>query len=103
MNVAQNITTFDRRQDKRKGYARYIFFATGRGFFQGELRDYSRHGLFIKSSVRLAVGEIITVALPYAKNTNEKRKGAIVWRNKEGFGVELFRNPKHRKTRKDLL
>ena len=103
MNAAQTIKNIDRRQFERHGYVRYVFFATANQFFQGEVRDYSRHGLFIQSSARVSVGDIITVALPYAGKKNEKRKGEIVWRNKKGFGVELFRNPVQRMTRKDFL
>jgi hypothetical protein len=40
----------------------------------------------------LPVGEIITVADPNPASENEKRKGQILWRNKEGFGVELYRS-----------
>ena len=93
----------DRRQNERIAYNRYVFFATRKQFFQGELRDFSQHGLFIKSTARLTVGDIITVALPYSNNRNEKRKGQIVWRNKVGFGVELYRDPRQRVMRKDLL
>ena len=103
MNAAPAVKNMDRRQFERHIYVRYVFFATAKQFFQGEVRDFSRHGLFIQSSARVSVGDIITVALPYAGNKNEKRKGEIVWRNKNGFGVELFRNPAQRMTRKDFL
>ena len=103
MHVAKNISQMDRRQSERYTFVRYVFFATSKQFFQGELKDFSRHGLFIQSSARLTVGDIITVALPYSKYKNEKRKGEIVWKNKKGFGVELFRDPKERIMRKDLL
>jgi hypothetical protein len=103
MHAAQTTTSTDRRQNERNAYVRYVFFATNKGFHQGELRDYSRHGLYIKSKARVAVGNVITVALPFANNKNEKRKGEIVWRSKEGFGVELFRDPARRVTREDLL
>ena len=103
MIVAKTATNADRRQSERYKFVRYVFFATNKQFFQGELRDFSRHGLYIQSTARLAVGEIITVALPYSKYKNEKRKGEIVWKNKKGFGVELFRDPKKRIWREDLL
>jgi hypothetical protein len=51
----------------------------------------------------LPVGEIITVALPYSETEKEKHKGTVVWRNVEGFGVELFRDPVKRMSRKDFL
>ena len=103
MHAAQNNTNIDRRQNERHAYVRYVFFATPKQFYQGELRDFSQHGIYIKSAARLAVGDIITVALPYSNNEKEKRKGEIVWKNKDGFGVELFRDPKSRIMRKDLL
>ncbi len=103
MHAAKTISDIDRRQNERHAYVRYVFFATPKQFFQGELRDFSKHGLYIKSNARLAVGDIITVALPFSKNGNEKRKGEIVWKNKVGFGVELFRDPKSRIMRIDLL
>ena len=103
MHAARTITNIDRRQNERYAYVRYVFFSSPKQFYQGELRDFSQHGLFIKSPARLAVGDIITVALPYSNNENEKRKGEIVWKNKDGFGVELFRDPKSRIMRKDLL
>ena len=103
MHAAKNISQMDRRQSERFTFVRYVFFATNKQFFQGELKDFSRHGLFIRSSAKLTVGDIITVALPYSKYKNEKRKGEIVWKNKKGFGVELFRNPNERIMRKDLF
>ena len=100
---ANTASDIDRRQNERYAYVRYVFFATRKQFFQGELRDFSQHGLFIKSTARLTVGDIITVALPYSNNRNEKHRGEIVWRNKDGFGVELYRAPRQRIMRKDLL
>ena len=38
------------------------------------------------------MGEMLTVALPYLDDNAEKRTGQIMWRCKEGFGVELFRD-----------
>ena len=59
MLATNTITDIDRRRNNRYAYARYVFFATSKQFFQGELKDYSQHGLFIKSAARLAVGDII--------------------------------------------
>ena len=54
----------DKRIDSRITYLGPIFFTTKSGFFEGELTNYNRHGLFIKTQEGLTVGEIITVALP---------------------------------------
>ncbi|MGA9237038.1 MAG: PilZ domain-containing protein [Desulfobacterales bacterium] len=103
MTVINAAALFEKRRNRRIPYSRYVFFATRRQFFEGELKDYSKHGLFIKTAVLLPVGEIITVALPYSETEKEKHKGTVVWRNVEGFGVELFRDPEKRLLRKDFL
>ena len=103
MTVINAAALFEKRRNRRIPYSRYVFFATRRQFFEGELKDYSKYGLFIKSTVLLPVGEIITVALPYSETEKEKHKGTVVWRNVEGFGVELFRDPVKRMARKDFL
>lgn len=103
MTVLSATAELEKRRIRRIPYSRYVFFATRRQFFEGELKDYSKYGLFIKSPVLLPVGEIITVALPYSETEKEKRKGTVVWRNIEGFGVELFRDTEKRLTRIDFL
>jgi len=75
----------------RKPYPSHIFFFAKSGFAEGRLRDYSRSGLFIESKVSVSVGEIITIALPYLNGKHTKCRGQIMWRNKEGFGIELFK------------
>jgi hypothetical protein len=37
------------------------------------------------------LGEFITVALPYLEDKLIKFQGQILWRNKEGYGVELVK------------
>ena len=91
MNNSCKKESMEKRNEPRKSYSGNIFFTTKNGFYEGRLKDYSRHGLFIATSISLPVGEIITVALPYLKDKTDKCKGQIMWRNKAGFGVELFR------------
>jgi Tfp pilus assembly protein PilZ len=80
-----------KRIDKRIPYSGHIFFSGKRGFFEGELKNYSKNGLFIKTQEVLSVGEFITVALPYVEDKQLKFQGQILWRNREGYGVELVR------------
>ena len=87
---------FERRIEKRHACSEPIFFATRSRLYEGLLKDYGRNGLFIKSKKILSVGEMITVVDPHPDGENKKRKGQILWRNKEGFGVELY---KHRNER----
>lgn len=83
--------SIDKRIESRKPYSGQIFFSTKNGFFEGKLKNYSRHGLFIETGISPPVGEMITVALPYLDVLADKCKGQIMWSNKDGFGVELFR------------
>ena len=88
LKIYKNI---ERRIEKRHASSEEIFFATQTRLYEGQLRDYGRNGLFIKSKNILPVGEIITVVDPHPDGGNMKRKGQILWTNKEGFGVELYR------------
>lgn len=81
----------ERRIDKRQACSEPIFFATQNRLYEGQLKDYSRNGLFIKTKEALSVGEMITVVDPHPEGEDKKRKGQILWRNKEGVGVELCR------------
>jgi hypothetical protein len=80
-----------KRIDERIPYSGHIFFSGNRGFFEGELKNYSKNGLFIKTKEVLSVGEFITVALPFVKDEEIKFRGQILWRNSEGYGIELIR------------
>ena len=79
------------RIEKRHACSEEIFFATRSRLYEGQLKDYSRNGLFIKTKEVLRIGEVITVVDPHPEGVNQKRKGQILWRNNEGFGVELYR------------
>jgi hypothetical protein len=80
------------RIEKRHTCSEEIFFATAKQLYEGQLKNYGRNGLFVKSKNVLPVGEIITVVDPHPDGGNIKRKGQILWRNEEGFAVELFKN-----------
>ena len=81
----------DKRIDPRITYIGPIFFTTKSGFFDGELTNYNRHGLFIKTQENLTLGEIITVALPYEENNRTKFQAQILRRGNGGYGLELLR------------
>ena len=82
----------ERRIEKRHASSEEIFFATQTRLYEGQLRNYGRNGLFIRSKNILPAGELITVVDPHPAGGNIKRKGQILWNNEEGFGVELFKN-----------
>ena len=95
--IAPTNKKVDKRIDPRIPYSGHIFFTTKSGFFEGELTNYNRHGFFMKTQEDdLTLGEIITVALPHEENNQTKFQAQILWRNNEGYGLELLR--KHNDT-----
>ena len=95
MAIADRENNRDQRVDERRPYSGQIFFVAKDGFNKGRLKDYSRSGLFIITKARLSIGEIITVAIPYANDKLIKCRGRILRKDKDGFGIQLFR--KHSK------
>lgn len=93
----------ERRGSLRHRFERYIFCATEFLFFQGELKDYSRGGLFVKTTKALPVGTIVTLALPYLDDKDNKCKGQVIRKTPEGIGIEFFADPAERATRLELL
>jgi len=91
MNLANVKQSIEKRIKERKPYAGYILFAAKNGFHEGRLKNYSPSGLFIKTRASLSIGEVITVALPYLNTNQTKHRGQVLWRNREGVGVELFK------------
>lgn len=91
MKILNSKKNIDKRMKLRKPYSGHIFFSAKNGFTEGRLKNYSRSGLFIESTASVSVGEIITIALPYLNGKHTKCRGQIIWRNKEGFGIELFK------------
>jgi hypothetical protein len=96
MKALKGDQNIERRIEKRHACSEEIFFATEKRLYEGELKNYGRNGLYVKSKNVLSVGEIITVVDPHPNGGNIKRKGQILWRNKEGFGVELYKNRNER-------
>ena len=80
----------EKRDDPRIEYSGPIFFISNDGFYEGDLKNYSEHGLFIKTPNILPVGSVITIALPYLDG-HVKRQGQVVRAEPDGFGIELFR------------
>ena len=91
MNGVNGKQSFEKRIKERKPYSGHIFFAAKNGFNEGRLKNYSPSGLFIRTKASLSIGEIITIALPYVMAKKDKYKGQVLWRNREGVGIELFK------------
>jgi hypothetical protein len=91
IEVAENARIFERRFNPRSPYSGHIFFATKDRFYEGKLANFSRYGLFIKTTEPPDLEAVLTIALPFSDGRQSKCKGQIVWRNDEGIGVELFK------------
>jgi len=91
MPVVNTKSNLDQRINSRRSYSGNIFFITKNGLNEGRLINFSRYGLFIETPGSVSVGEIITIALPHLNGKDIKCKGQIIWRNRQGCGVELFR------------
>ena len=81
----------EKRTATRIPYSGHIFFTTKSGLYEGEIKNYSKNGLFIKTQEDLTLGDFITVALPYVEGKQIKFQAQILWRNTEGYGIELVR------------
>ena len=85
-----NENRIEHRAEKRQNSSEEIFFATRCHLYEGELKNYSRNGVFIKTDEFLPLRAIITITDPNPERTDEKCKGQILWRNIEGFGVRIW-------------
>ena len=95
MNIVNDENGLERRIKSRIPYSGNIFFTSKNGLNEGRLKNFSKQGLFIETAAWLSVGEVITIALPHLSGKNMKCKGQIIWRTRQGCGVELFKNRSH--------
>ncbi len=77
------------RKEPRKHFIGSIFYATEQQLYEGEVKNYSASGIFVKTRGKFFVGQELNLALPYSRARNSKRLGEVVWKNKEGVGVKL--------------
>ena len=92
MKIFNRKSNMNKRINERRPFSGDIFFVSKDGFNDGRLKDYSKSGLFIITKVHLSVGEVITIAIPYASDKRIKCKGQVMRRDRDGFGIDLFRN-----------
>lgn len=90
MKISNKEKNSEKRDDPRIEYSGNIFFISKNRFYEGDLTNYSEHGLFVRTSTILPVGSIVTLALPYLDG-HVKRRGQVVRANRAGFGIELFK------------
>jgi len=77
------------RKEPRKHFKGSIFYATEQQLYEGEVKNYSASGIFVKTRGKFFVGQTLNLALPYSKAKDSKRLGEVAWKNREGVGVKL--------------
>ncbi len=77
------------RREPRKYFNGTIFYSTKEQLYEGEVKNYSSAGIFVKTSGKFFVGQWLNLALPYLEEKSTKRLGEVVWQNTEGIGIEL--------------
>lgn len=78
------------RKHPRKSCAVPIKYVTKNQILQGEIRNISLGGIFLKTSHNMPVGQRLSLAIPVRKKGKIiKRSGKIVWANNDGVGIEF--------------
>ena len=77
------------RKAQRIPFEGSIFYSTELQLYEGEVKNYSTSGLFVKTRDKYSVGQTLNLALPYSKAKDSKRLGAVIWQSTEGIGIEL--------------
>ena len=78
------------RKEKRIPFERYIYYFTEHQLYEGEIKNYSTSGLFVKTSDKHSVGQTFNFILPNSiEKDSKKRLGEVIWQNTEGIGLEL--------------
>ena len=80
----------DLRKHPRKPYNRSTMFATQNGIFEGSIKNISSSGVFLTAESNFAVGQVLTLVLPFKNGKDVKVKGKVVWSNEEGFGLKFL-------------
>jgi len=83
----------EHREHERRVCSESTFYASEKGIYEGMIENIGIKGVYIKSEGVMKVGDIITVAVPSKRNKKGvKLKGEIVWKNRNGFGVDFKRH-----------
>lgn len=85
--------SFDfRRIHERKDYLTDIVFVHKKKAYNGEIKNISMGGAFIRTPFvnQFSQGDIVTISIPFTTGKKHvKRKGRIQWHNNEGFAIEF--------------
>ena len=83
------------RKHPRKPCSIPVKYVSQNKIQQGEIKDISLGGIFLKTDTGITVGKRLQLAIPVRKKGKVlKRAGKIVWANQSGVGIEFQRSVK---------
>jgi len=83
------------RKNPRKSCALPIKYISQNQILQGEIKNISVGGIFLKTSHDIPLGQRLSLAIPVRKKGKIiKRTGKIVWKSQGGLGVEFLGSEK---------
>lgn len=83
-----------RRKYERKPYDAYILFSFKGHVFQGDLKDISVGGAFIRSlhTRHLEKEDLVTISIPFTDGSKHvKRTGRVLWKTRTGFAITFYK------------
>ena len=83
------------RKNPRKKCSIPIKYVAQNNIHQGEIKDVSLGGIFLKTANNVTVGQKLHLAIPIRKKGKViKRSGKIVWVNQAGVGIKFLKTVK---------
>ena len=80
----------EQRKHTRYPYNKSINYFAQNKRFEGVIKNICRSGAFIQSGHRFAVGDKLSMVLPFVKKQDGAMvKGEVIWTDKQGFGVKF--------------
>ena len=87
----------NQRKHPRKSCALPVKYVVKNQILQGEIRNISLGGIFLKTTHNLPVGQRLSLAIPVRKKGKIiKQTGKIVWANHDGVGIEFQQSAKNK-------
>ena len=86
------------REHPRKRCSIPIKYITKNNIYQGEIKNISLGGIFLKTTNNMVVGQRLNLAIPVRKKGKiVKRAGKIIWSEPTGIGIEFLSLPKKKR------
>ena len=84
------------RKNARKSCSLPIKYVTKNQILQGEIKNISLGGIFLKTPQDIPLGQRLSLAIPVRKKGKIiKRTGKIVWKSDGGVGIEFLETEKN--------